>query len=95
MKVVIKYHESTSGENQIFTLDTSVHYQCKFLVDHRLTDTYNEFEHYNNEVDLSKYNGLQFYGTFFNYSCIDGYSMFIIDTSLEEIRDIKIKQLLQ
>ena len=98
MKVLIKYHQKTEAKNLLFTLDTKIHYQCKTLKDN--IDYYSgkvpvqsEPLEYSSSVDLTKYNGIQFYGIFDTYSRIDGNSMFIIDVGIDEIRDTKLNQL--
>ena len=90
-KVTIKYHERTEAKNQLFTLDTSIHTHIKELVDNIPYDYKNK---YIKPIDISKYSGIEFYGTFYGYSIIDGKSMFIINVGIAEIRDIKLKKLL-
>ncbi len=95
MKAIIKYHEKTSDENQMFVLDTSKHYQIIPLEDHipYHTGLYQSNKKYKTRIDLSKYNGVKIFGIFDSYSKIDEHSMFIIDTTQID-REIKINQLL-
>jgi hypothetical protein len=80
MRIVIKYHEKTSEENQIFVLDLSKNHQiCE------MEDVYK---------DLSKYDGCGFFGIFIGYSRIDGNSIFIIDTNQID-RERKISKILE
>ena len=81
MDIIIKYHEKTSDENQMFLLDLTKHYQIIPLNNPQL------------KVDLSKYDGRMIYGVFEGYGRMDGASIFIVNT--EEIdRDLKIEELL-
>ena len=98
MNILIKYHEKTSDENQMFCLDSSKHYQIIPMEDNIKnynTSTYTYIPlNTIPRVDLSKYDGFEAYGIFKSYSRIDGFSIFEIDT-LQIDRDYKLKQLLQ
>jgi hypothetical protein len=82
MDIIIKYHEKTSGENQMFLLDLTKHYQIVPINTPQ------------SKVDLSKYDGKIVYGIFEGYGRIDGNSIFIIDT-LQIDRDLKINEILE
>lgn len=55
MDIIIKYHEKTSGENQMFLLDLTKHYQIVSLNTPQ------------SKVDLSKCSGKIVYGIFEGY----------------------------
>ena len=97
MDIIIKYHEKTSDENQMFLLDSSKHYQIIPIEDNinnYNTSTYTYISHnITPRVDLSKYDGRMVYGIFEGYGRIDGDSIFIIDTTQMD-RDLKIEELL-
>lgn len=81
MDIIIKYHEKTSDENQMFLLDLTKHYQIIPLNNPQL------------KVDLSKYDGRMIYGVFEGYGRMDGASIFIVNTDQID-RDLKIEELL-
>lgn len=98
MDIIIKYHEKTSDENQMFCLDSSKHYQIIPIEDNIKnynTSTYSYIPlNTTPRVDLSKYDGKMIYGVFEGYGRIDGNSIFIIDTTQID-RDLKIEELLK
>lgn len=96
MNIIIKYHEKTSDENQMFCLDSSKHYQIISFQDNIDNYTSSYVAPYTPptpKVDLSKYDGKMVYGIFEGYGRIDGNSIFIIDTTQMD-RDLKIEELL-
>jgi hypothetical protein len=98
MDIIIKYHEKTSGENQMFLLDSTKHYQIIPMEDNiknynKSTYTYIPLNTIP-RIDLSKYDGKMVYGTFEGYGRIDGNSIFIIDTTQID-RDLKINEILK
>jgi hypothetical protein len=82
MNILIKYHERTSDENQMFLLDSSKHYQIIPIEDNIDNYTYKStYSPPTPKVDLSKYDGKMVYGTFEGYGRInDNHSIFMIDT---------------
>lgn len=97
MNIIIKYHEKTSDENQMFCLDSSKHYQIIPIEDNIKnynTSTYTYIPlNTTPRVDLSKYDGRVIYGVFDGYGRMDGASIFIVN--IEQIdRDLKIEELL-
>lgn len=82
MDIIIKYHEKTSDENQMFLLDLTKHYQIMPLNNPQ------------SKVDLSKYDGKMVYGIFEGYGRMDGASIFIVNTDQID-RDLKIEELLK
>ena len=96
MDIIIKYHEKTSDENQMFLLDLTKHYQIIPIEDNIKnynTSTYSYIPlNTTPRVDLSKYDGKMIYGIFEGYGRIDGNSIFVIDT-LQIDRDLKIDQI--
>jgi hypothetical protein len=82
MDIIIKYHEKTSGENQMFLLDLTKHYQIVPINTPQ------------SKVDLSKYDGRMVYGTFEGYGRNDGHSIFILD-KVQIDRDLKINDILK
>lgn len=99
MIVTIKFNEKTSNENKMFVLDSSKHIQLITLYDNinnyaSNTSTWIPPEPPTPRIDLSKYDGIEVYGTFINHSRIDGFSIFEIDT-LQIDRDYKLKLLFQ
>ena len=101
MNILIKYHEKTSDENQMFCLDSSKHYQVITLHDNIeiMKNPYfkpEPFTYSNVRIDLCKYDGKMVYGIFNKYSRIDGFSIFEVNEDIIQIdRDYKLKQLLQ
>jgi len=101
MNILIKYHEKTSDENQMFCLDSSKHHQVIPLHDNIeiMKNPYfkpEPFPYSDVRIDLTKYEGRMVYGIFLKYSRIDGYSIFEVDENIiENDRDYKLKQLLQ
>ncbi len=97
MNIIIKYHEQTSGENQIFLLDMNKHYQIMPMEDNikNYKSSYvGPYTPPTPRVDLSKYDGKMVYGIFEGYGRIDGNSIFVIDT-LQIDRDLKINEILE
>ena len=98
MDIIIKYHEKTSDENQIFLLDLTKHYQIIPIDDNIKnynTSTYSYIPlNTTPRVDLSKYDGKMVYGIFEGYGRIDGNSIFIVNTDQID-RDLKIEELLK
>jgi len=97
MDIIIKYHEKTSGENQMFLLDLTKHYQIIPLEDNIKNYTATYVKPYippTPRVDLSKYDGKMVYGIFEGYGRVDGYSIFQIDTTQID-RDLKINEILK
>jgi hypothetical protein len=97
MDIIIKYHEKTSDENQMFLLDLTKHYQIMPIEDNIKNYTSSYAGSYNPQkprVDLSKYDGKMVYGIFEGYGRIDGNSIFIIDTTQID-RDFKINEILK
>jgi hypothetical protein len=58
MIMQIKFNEKTSDENQMFLLDINKHQAVVPYIPEP-------------KIDLSKYNGFEFYGLFLGYSRID------------------------
>jgi hypothetical protein len=98
MNIIIKYHEKTSDENQMFYLDSSKHYQIIPIEDNIKnynTSTYTYIPlNTTPRVDLSKYDDKMVYGIFEGYGRIDGNSIFIVNTDQID-RDLKIEELLK
>lgn len=97
MELIIKYHERTSDESQMFVLDTSKHYQIIPMEDNIKNYTSSYVAPYKPptpRVDLSKYDGMSLYGIFEGYSRVDGFSIFIVDTTQID-RDLKINEILK
>lgn len=97
MDIIIKYHEKTSDENQMFCLDSSKHYQIIPMEDNINNYSATYVKPYippTPRVDLSKYDGRMIYGVFDGYGRIDGNSIFIVNTDQID-RDLKIEELLK
>jgi len=85
MKALIKYHEKTPDENQMFILDSSKHYQIIPIednIDNYVSNTSTwipKIMTSTPRIDLSKYDGKMVYGIFNKYSIIDGFSIFEVN----------------
>jgi len=99
MIITVKFNERTSDENQMFVLDMNKHYQIFSLEDNiknytTASLTRPSYTPSEPRIDLSKYEGFEFYGIFKSYSRIDCNSIFEIDTTQID-RDLKINEILE
>jgi len=85
MKATIKYHERTTDKDQLIKLDRTKHIRL---------DLDDGFVASSDHVKLDDYDGKLFYAKFIDYSRVDGFSYFEIDT-LQVDRDLKINEILK